>query len=301
MAIEDTFQHFDPVAYARKISDQKSYPTHKLKTQEIAKQRQHVSAGVSMGSGIFFAPLTMGVSLVGTAWGARRLYIAEKKLELITKELTKRNVPLHDTEAKDILLPLAIGVVTFGVGNELSNLAAEATCSTAAAAAAPHGMDAVAAVVQDPSAAIQGVENAVSTELHEVGNAITEGLQGADFAADVDSSFVTMAGPATDAAALVGFAAGMAAMSVLEVQIAKYATDKVTWRAVNKLERQKGAAYYAAELPPSCKRRRGMGGIIICKHCKDTFHRNEKSFYRMAARTTKPVGKEANRCRLLRL
>ncbi|OCK84942.1 hypothetical protein K432DRAFT_389065 [Lepidopterella palustris CBS 459.81] len=54
----------------------------------------------SVSVGICVAPVTIGVSLVGSTYNGRRLYIASKKLELIENELAKHDIVKYQLKAK---------------------------------------------------------------------------------------------------------------------------------------------------------------------------------------------------------
>jgi hypothetical protein len=144
MGFSDTFS-FEESEYASKIS---KYSLTELKKQEVIKHRQHVSASASIGGGIGVAPFTMGLTLIGSAYGGRRLYIASKKLEMIRAELEKREVELYKPTKRDFFIPLGVSMATLGLGAGVDSLASHATSTVAAHVAAQHGTQAVHDAVQ---------------------------------------------------------------------------------------------------------------------------------------------------------
>ncbi|KAK3392851.1 hypothetical protein B0H63DRAFT_530357 [Podospora didyma] len=71
---------------------------------------------ISITAAIGMAIATGGLSLASSPYGARRMYVAEKKLALIQTELTERSVALHEPMKRDFPIPLGIGIATMGIG-----------------------------------------------------------------------------------------------------------------------------------------------------------------------------------------
>jgi hypothetical protein len=101
-------------------------------SKKSSKRARILQQLLSIGSGIGAAAFTSGASLALTGYGARRMYVANKKLELIQAELLKRGIELHTLQKRDVLIPAAahlLGVVVgFGLdeidmGDTYTNLA----------------------------------------------------------------------------------------------------------------------------------------------------------------------------------
>ena len=278
MGLNDTFG-FDEAAYARQISNEEKYPTYSLKENEIVKHRQHVSAGASTGVGIGLIPFTMGLSLLGSAYGARRLYIANKKLELIQAELTRREVALHNPTKRDFFIPFGVSMATLGLGAGADVVAAHATSQIATHAIADHGSRAVADVLQSPASMCHGVADGVSLQLHEVGQVFAGGLDHAIAVTNLASSYIVAGAPYVLPGELVGMAAGMSAASVAETKFAKWASGKIALRVVDGCLPKRSQAFAYGQPPQNCQRRL-YSNNIICEHCMDPIDRETETFYR---------------------
>jgi hypothetical protein len=97
MRPEELFE-FDAAEYAQRIAD---HPTSHLQQQETIKTRQCVKSGYKVGAGVVGAVVTGGLAAIPPLVASREGYIAEKKLNLIQAELTKRGVKLHEPDEKD--------------------------------------------------------------------------------------------------------------------------------------------------------------------------------------------------------
>jgi hypothetical protein len=279
MGFSDTFE-FDEDEYASKISDEKEYPTHILKTQEIVKCRQHISAGASIGGGVGLAPFTFGLSLVGTAYGARRLYIAKKKLELIQAELKRRSVVLHKPTKRDFLIPFGTSIVTLGLGAGVDALAAHATSQVATHVIADHGTRAIGEAVQSPGSFCHGVTDGISLQMHELGNVVTGGLQHATAVANMDSSYIISGAAYMNPGAAVGLAAGTAAAQTMEAQLAKFASGKIALRTVDRVLPNRSQAFSFNTPPETCQRRKNLPPRLCCDHCGELIDTAKDTSYR---------------------
>jgi hypothetical protein len=113
MGLDDLVE-FDRAAYAHRVSQMSIV---ELKGREIQKTRQYFSGYASGGLGLGSAPFTGGASLIFTALGARKAYVASKKNEIIKTELARRGVPLHDKlTTADIVVPATGGIVSMVAG-----------------------------------------------------------------------------------------------------------------------------------------------------------------------------------------
>jgi hypothetical protein len=278
MGFSDTFE-FDEGEYARQISNELKYPTHSLKQNEVVKHRQHISACASTGAGIGLAPFTFGLSLLGSAYGARRLYIANKKLEIIQAELTRREVALHTPTKRDFIIPFSISMATLGLGAGADAVAVHATSQLATHAIADHGTRAVSDVLQNPVSVCHGVADGVSLQLHEVGQVFAGGLDHAIAVTNLASSYIVAGAPYVLPGELVGMAAGMSAASVAETKFAKWASGKIALRVIDRALPTKSQAFAYGEPPQTC-RRRLYSNNIVCEHCKRPIDRENESFYR---------------------
>ncbi|KAF2136587.1 uncharacterized protein K452DRAFT_322308 [Aplosporella prunicola CBS 121167] len=91
-----------------------------LQVQEKTKLRRTFTGPLNVAANIVGAPFTSGFTLVLSAIAARKWRVAERKLVLIREELSRRQVPLHETDWKDIFVPLIAFVTTTFVGDGLS-------------------------------------------------------------------------------------------------------------------------------------------------------------------------------------
>lgn len=215
MVVADFFG-LDETEYAFRIS---KYETARLREQEITKYRQQISAGWTIGTGLAGAIFTGGVSLGASLFGARRLNVAERKLELIEDELINRGEALHEMTKRDWMIPLAAGFVTLGVGcgvetalqdlvpipvstNTLTSKATESMTSTAVAAAQSFAAGAEGQVHATVDG-MAGALNVTSGTQHVLGAGSEAFAQGA----------VAAAGAETKGMA---FGAGLLAEKVLE-------------------------------------------------------------------------------------
>ncbi|KAI1621993.1 hypothetical protein EDD37DRAFT_611490 [Exophiala viscosa] len=271
--LSETFD-FDESEYARRISNENEYPTLKLKTHEVAKCRQHVSAGASIGGGIGAAPFTLGLSLLGSAYGARRLYIAEKKLEIIREELVRRDVSLHKFSKRDFFIPMGVSVATLGFGAGLDVFAAHATSQVATHVVADHGSRAVSDIVQSPGGFVHSVEAGASLQLHEIAHALT-----GHATANLDSYYIVAGAPYTTAVALVGTGIGMSAAQVAEKHLADWAAGRIAYRHVDRLLPKRSQAVTTASPPANCRRILSPPSSLRCEHCADLIDTSNETYY----------------------
>lgn len=111
MGLGDLFD-FDEVAYRNLCS---TLSTHDLRKREKDKKRKGTGGAVSMAVGGLMAIPTSGLSLIGSVYGARKLSIAEQKLDIIVAELHRRGIPQQKETARDILIPIITGAVGMGL------------------------------------------------------------------------------------------------------------------------------------------------------------------------------------------
>lgn len=110
MGFHDLLEPFNEAEYRRHIS---KLSKRELRAQEARKSRQLYAANFKVIAGTSTAPFTWGITLFGTALGARQYYIAEQKLAVIHGVLAERGYEPREEQKRDILVPLTrqMGVV----------------------------------------------------------------------------------------------------------------------------------------------------------------------------------------------
>ncbi|KAK3321675.1 hypothetical protein B0H66DRAFT_178893 [Apodospora peruviana] len=226
----------------------------------------------------------LDISLAGTAYGARRMYVASEKLSMIEAELRKRGEDLHKTTAKDVLIPLGIGAVTLGVGVGLEavidgSAAQGAISSSAEANPGPAVEAAVQEVFTDPGQLVHDAIQEMEMQVHEIGALVTGGQASDMIASNIDVSFITGGLDAANPGLLVGLAAGMALAHVAEVQAAKWTTGRVTTFLVGRDRRGKGQGFVEGVVPETCKRQ----DAVMYSRCGNGFSRQTTSYFHCCA------------------
>ncbi|PVH76104.1 hypothetical protein DL98DRAFT_536010 [Cadophora sp. DSE1049] len=164
----DDFFHFDSDEYAAKLA---YYSDIEIKQREVTKMRQFISGSCAVGGGLGAAAATGGLSLSISAIGARRAVVANRKLNLIRAELTRRGIVFHKMTMRDRMIPAASALVSLGVGTVVGLELADVSGSSAVVTHDPGTInsDAVGpstAVDQNTSDANLGnflVETSIST------------------------------------------------------------------------------------------------------------------------------------------
>jgi hypothetical protein len=118
MAITDIF-NFDTAQYRSRIA---TLSDADLQRSEVTKLRQENGAVASGLGGVFLAPLTGGVSLIGSVYGARRYSIASQKLQIIQKELDARILPSHVLSDRDEIIPVLSACIGLGAGFDVGQV-----------------------------------------------------------------------------------------------------------------------------------------------------------------------------------
>lgn len=164
MTIEDFFD-FSEIEYARRIKD---YTNERLIKQNVVKIRAGNSGLLSVGTGIGGAAFSFGGTLAISAYGARRMYVAEKKTKLIEAELRSRGIEPHAESKRDMLIPMVGSLLGLGIGCGvdigLNDLMA-APVQGAIMVPVPSGKSAVETITSNPSVALDGVEHGISTQV----------------------------------------------------------------------------------------------------------------------------------------
>lgn len=281
MGFSDNF-HFDEADYVLKLQ---SLSDQELRSREVRAYRQHVTSSASIGSGLGFAFLTGGVSLLGSAYGGRRLYLAKKKLELIQDELKKRGLESHEPTKRDFFIPLGISVATMGLGAGIDAVAAHATSGIAAHAVAHHGSQAIHDAVNQPNSFVRGVGEGISTQFHETADLITVGMQHATSVATTDSYFLVAGSPYLPAGELVGVAAGESLALSAEQKLACFVSEKIAFRLVNASSGTKSQAITYFNPSDGCRRIKRPLLSLVCDHCGSAIHTDKEVYYRKIQNT----------------
>ena len=113
MGFVDDFLHFDDTEYASRIPQ---YSDIELKTREIQKMRIFLAGSITFGSGLGAIPFTAGLSLLLVSYGARRMNVAKRKMEIIQGELARRNIALHTLTTRDKVIAVTAGLISLGAG-----------------------------------------------------------------------------------------------------------------------------------------------------------------------------------------
>ena len=111
MTLKDFF-HLSEEEFAERIS---KMTDEELMKDDIHNCRTTHSGAYAAAIGAAQAPLTNGVSLVGTAIGLRRMNVAQRRLDMIREELIKRGLPIHRQTKRDYLIPLGMASISGAV------------------------------------------------------------------------------------------------------------------------------------------------------------------------------------------
>ncbi|KAK0838674.1 hypothetical protein LTR03_011852 [Friedmanniomyces endolithicus] len=111
MTLKDFF-HLSDEEFANRIS---TSTNEELLKDDIHNCRTTHSGMYGATLGVLEAPVTAGVSLVGSAIGLRRRNVAKRRLQMIHQELEKRGLPAHKQTKRDFLIPLGIAGVSAGI------------------------------------------------------------------------------------------------------------------------------------------------------------------------------------------
>lgn len=247
MTIGDFFD-FSETEYARRIS---FYLTDRLRNQEVVKTRQQAAAMCSIGTGVAGAIPSGGGTLLLSAYGSRRLYVAQAKLKLIRAELTKRGVALHELQKRDVLIPFAASIVGMGVGVGLEDAATAVTNTVPMAAGLPSGSSVTQALATNSGDTISGAAHGIAQQAREMGHAILDANNGIPAAQDLAMQTTWVS--ATSAQEAVGFHTGMGAMQATEKGVASLASKVL---ATQGMEAMCGQASKRKSAPRDVKSKR---------------------------------------------
>ena len=130
--------------------------------RECLKYRTKVSSGTGVAfSSIMFLP-TFGASTFGLWVSGRTLDVARRKEKIIEQEVKRRNLPHYERKLRDTLIPLGISIAVITTIGVIDVLCMTGTSASVLASVAPHGMDALNALMHHPhdflAAVWQGIE-----------------------------------------------------------------------------------------------------------------------------------------------
>lgn len=226
--------HFDDNAYRKALHDTNDYPDEKLAQQDIRKTRQAVAAVCAIGTGVGGAFLTSGATLVVAGLGARRLSVAERKLELIHAELKLRHLKIHKATKRDVLIPLVTCSVGTAIGagidigvRDLLHTAASAGTSMLRAPVPTSTGGTLHAILADPEGVAVGMQYGLVTGFAEVHHAVLASGHGDMMCAAVvaHSNRALLVDPSSSLG--VGEHLGEAASLSMEKTIGSYACSNV--------------------------------------------------------------------------
>jgi hypothetical protein len=174
MGLDDLFQ-FDAAAYRAKV---RTLSDDALRQRQCIKTRQNLGGAWSVGFGIGGAVFTGGLSLIGTAYGARRMSVAQQKIEIVNEEMARRGAENYEERKRDTLIPCAIGVLTAGIGFGIDDLCASATIGTLATQELAHrtAEETAREVICHPEHFADGVKDGFALQIKEVSHIATTGL-----------------------------------------------------------------------------------------------------------------------------
>lgn len=270
MVVADFFS-FDEDEYKQRIS---SYTTERLVKQEVVKLRTQYMGSWSVGGGIGAAMFTFGASLAGSAYGGRRLYVANKKQHLIQDELTRRNVDLHEEQKRDFLIPLTAGLIGCGVTVGMEEVFMGATNVVADGLCAPKGSSAVQQVIDQPADALRGALAGAAEQVDEMGLAINNIgmgiIPGSDISSELLAANTTWIALPNGAQA-AGFHAGMLLAQGAESKVAVNVVSQSAWQVMEMFDSTRKAISAL-----TCRRLLGASSLR-CDEC--TEHIKDKAYW----------------------
>jgi hypothetical protein len=218
-----------------------------------------------MGGGIGGAILTMGGTLVVSAYGCRRYQVATKKLELIQAELLSRGVSLHEVNYKDVLIPFAANIVGQGAGFGFDQIATEAanTMPTGQQIPTATGSTVINEVVANPSDTVQATISGIEAQSNAMGHAL-DGIGGGIIPGS-DPSQLNLATHTSSVAApniesITGFHTGMLLAQSAEKAAVSLIASNCAWKL---MEAMSSMDPPRTRLP--CARM--VGQTVKCDHC----------------------------------
>ncbi|PPJ53804.1 hypothetical protein CBER1_04565 [Cercospora berteroae] len=223
MGLEDTFE-FDGAAYRRRV---KHMTPAELRECEIVKYRQTLCASWAMGTGVGAAFFTCGVSLIGTALGARRFKVATKKLEIVNAELASRNIPLYVTRKRDVSMSVTICLLTAGIGTAAAFLLLDTTSTATAGAFSSGGSANLTEAVHNPGEFVSGVVDEAAVQADQIMDIPVDGTH--EGVAATDSIIIDANAQGVDTSAI---ALGMAAMQGLEIVALQSAVNPLAYQFI---------------------------------------------------------------------
>lgn len=153
-----------------------------LQAQEINEMRRLFSCAYGVCGGIATSFFTCGGTLVVAAVSGREWRVADRKLEMIREELTSRGIPIHELEAKYVVIPLAGCLLGSAVGIGVDEVAGQMVSIGDFTTGGPDNtLDAMgltgtetpaSGLMHHPVAALHGLEQGVQGQGHEISEGI---------------------------------------------------------------------------------------------------------------------------------
>ncbi|KAI1391838.1 uncharacterized protein F4822DRAFT_106950 [Hypoxylon trugodes] len=244
MPIKETFD-FDADEYRQQV---RGYSTAKLQHDETALTRKMLTGSVAVGAGVGGAYFTGGLTLLLSGYKTRSMYVSNQKHNIIQAELTRRNVGLHDIDAKDVAIGYTIGAAAAVVGAEIGDFTEAVTNTEAMGSHLPSGANESTGLTVDPKTALEGVGGQFDQ--------LTEHLSGGN-AADVAATVA-----ASDATA---YHAGMVQAQILEEHVGNEATEATLLALTTQPEKPSSG----------CRRSRIPIRALMCNECSHFMENGE--------------------------
>ncbi|KAK7913845.1 hypothetical protein PG985_011548 [Apiospora marii] len=252
----------------------KSNSDEDLKTQEVTRLRGEFAACYSVGAGVGFAVLTSCGPLVFSAIALRKRELCKWKYDMIREELEVRNIPLDTTDWKDLLIPVATGLigtniglgVTFGLQNAMRTQPPVyyGVDDVSQSPVPVSALNQALGMVDNPGDASVGFEKGFVAEPGVVAHCLSNRTA---MTYDFSDDYALTSQPAYDYgffAETAGFAMGAQAAERTEKTLASLvASQTLTWLAVT-LESRDSWERMRSTL--DCKRQLQVGGLL-CDYC----------------------------------
>jgi len=150
---------FNGEAYAKKV---KMTDDRVLRKKHHAKIRSHHACLFSIAWGIGLAPVTCGMSLMGTVYSATQTKVLRQQLAAIMQEIANRGLEIPRHRKRDWLYGMTLGLsgayIGIGIGHGIHHLINPA--AGVVLATVPGAID----------GAIQGAQNVGTTEIDKFGD-----------------------------------------------------------------------------------------------------------------------------------
>lgn len=112
MGLRDVF-HFKEEVYTAKV--QSTPDARVLRKKHHMKTVLLISSSASVGIGIALAVPSFGLSLLGTSYSTRQIYVLNAQRDVIEAEFRRRGLEVPRTRKRDIAAGAALGVFSLGL------------------------------------------------------------------------------------------------------------------------------------------------------------------------------------------